>query len=158
MRKLPWLMPLIFAASALADEAADRAAVAQAIGVLNQAAVPADLFEDSFDPSILDELRLGKIVQFRVLSIPEFPLPPALIISHQPWGEARIGSPLPELELLSPRFSAASVQFVGPDVALADGTLRYTSNAGTPGTTPLLFVLRRQGARWKIAAVRRLAP
>jgi uncharacterized protein (TIGR02246 family) len=52
-----------------------------------------------------------------------------------------------------------SLRFLGPDVALADG--RYDSIGRSDGTDQRLItamVLRRQGAAWKISAIRNMQP
>lgn len=52
-----------------------------------------------------------------------------------------------------------SLRFVGPDIALADG--RYDSlgrNDGGDQRMLTSMVLRREGGRWKIAAIRNMIP
>jgi uncharacterized protein (TIGR02246 family) len=52
-----------------------------------------------------------------------------------------------------------SLRFVGPDVAIADG--RYDSLGRADGTDQRMLtsmVLRREGAAWKIAAIRNMLP
>jgi uncharacterized protein (TIGR02246 family) len=52
-----------------------------------------------------------------------------------------------------------SLRFVGPDVAIADG--RYDSLGRSDGTDQRMLtsmVLRRDGAAWKIAAIRNMLP
>jgi hypothetical protein len=66
---------------------------------------------------------------------------PNVTISHEPWGEATIN-------LMSPGILIATIRFITPDVALADGTTH---------TIPLLFVMKREGENWKIASVYVLA-
>jgi hypothetical protein len=158
MKNLLWLLLLALALPVWADDAADRAAITQVILALNKAPMPSGLFEENADTSVLDELWRGKAVRARIVATPEIGGPPAVIISHEPWGEARLGGPLPVMEALNPRISAGKVQFVSSDVALADGTFTYTDEGGATQTTPLFFVMKREGMAWKIAAVRRLAP
>jgi hypothetical protein len=73
---------------------------------------------------------------------------PVLTISHEPWGEANILFP-------DPRHSGTV--FVGPDVALSEALCVYQHPGELTPTIPLLFVLKREGATWKIASLRILA-
>jgi hypothetical protein len=66
---------------------------------------------------------------------------PSVTISHEPLGEATIN-------LTSPGILIATIRFITQDVALADGTAQ---------TTPLLFVMKREGANWKIESAYVLA-
>jgi hypothetical protein len=66
---------------------------------------------------------------------------PKVTISHEPWGEATIN-------LMSPGILIATIRFITQNVALADGTAQ---------TTPLLFVMKREGENWKIASAYVLA-
>jgi len=71
---------------------------------------------------------------------------PTVTISHQPWGEATIqlsGHP--------------SITFITPEVALAEGACAYEGQQGKQETMPLLFVMKKDGDDWKIAAIRVLA-
>lgn len=141
-----------------ADEASDRASIAQVIVALNKAPQPTGLFENNADASALDDLWNGKATRARILATPGAPEAMTVIISHEPWGEARIGGPVPPVEAVNPRISGGRTQFVGPDVALTDGAFIYSDANGATETIPLLFVLKREANSWRIAAVRRLAP
>lgn len=79
---------------------------------------------------------------------------PTLVISHEPWGEATIN--FPGVEIVNPRIESRTVRFITPDVALADGVCTYRDFNGHAETTPLLFVMKKEGERWKIASIRLL--
>ncbi len=157
MKRLLSILLLVLSAPAWSDEAADRAGIAQVILALNKSPQAAELFEESADTSVLDELWSGKRIRVRLLAPPASPDSMTVIVSHEPWGEARIGQPLPAMEAVNPRISAGKVQFVSPDVALADGEFIYSDQTGSQ-SVPLLFVMKRDVAAWKIAVVRRPAP
>lgn len=153
-------MPLlVLAAPVWADESADRAAITGVILALNKVPRPPGLFEENADASVLDRLWSGnmRVTQARILPGAASADGMTVSISHEPWGEARIGAQAPAVEMLNPRFIPGKVQFVA-EVALADGEFQYTDQQGATQTTPLLFVMKREGASWKIAAVRRAVP
>ena len=70
-------------------------------------------------------------------------------ISHEPWGEATINLP--------GRESRTSIAFITADVALAEGACTYEDDHSGSQTTPLLFVMKKEGDGWKIAFIRVLA-
>ncbi len=52
-----------------------------------------------------------------------------------------------------------TVRLVGPDVAIADGRYEIAGTAGSPPRRMwTTFVLRRQGAEWRISAIRNMRP
>jgi hypothetical protein len=148
MKRLVWL-PLILAASLCADEGTDRASIGRVIALLNQSPQPSGVFADKADASALDQLWSGKrrVVEQSL----------TVTISHQPWGEATFG-PGPSEETVNPRISGGEVRFITADVALADGTFTYTGERGVVQSTPLVFVLKKDGDSWKIASVRIAQP
>ena len=142
MKKLLWL-PLLFCGFLRADEAADREKIGRVIAALNQIPRPAGLFTADFDG-------------WAALAAPGIGGGLTVVISHEPWGEARL-EPRSLGTVLDSRISSGAIRFITPDVALADGALRYTGESGTSQTTPLLLIMKRDGEGWKIAAVRVLA-
>jgi hypothetical protein len=150
-------LPLILGSCALAaDEATDRAAIARTIAALNQVPQPPGLFTDDAI-SELDRLPEMSAVQFQPNATVTITVGPGLVISHEPWGEAQIYMPgLPRAVMVNPRIASGIVRFVTPDVAMVEGT--YTRRDGdSVQTTPLLFLMKRDGEVWKIASVRLLA-
>jgi hypothetical protein len=155
-------LPLILGSYALAaDEAADRAAIGQTIAAaLNQVPVPAGLFTDD---AVSDLGRLPGVNQAQFQFQRDVTVATAsgltVVISHEPWGEAQIYPPgvFPQpLVIVNPRFASGAVRFITPDVAMVEGS--YTRRDGdVVQTTPLLFLMKRDGDVWKIASVRLLA-
>ena len=155
-------LPLFFAAYASADEAADRVAIGHVIAKLNQLPHRTALFaKDAEGASELEGLWKDKrISSFRISKPPADR--PTVTISHEPWGEATINLPgmasimmsHSPAELLNPRIESRNIRFITPDVALADGAWTYKEDASTMQSKPLLFVMKREGADWKIASLR----
>jgi hypothetical protein len=166
MKALLWL-PLLAGACAWADEAADRAAISRVIGALNETPQRAELFTaDADGRSVPDQLR-GKRLLYRVRWPAGNPMPsspsdhPTVTISHEVWGEAAINFPgvdsITFEEMVNPRIVSGAMRFITPDVALANGACRYNGDSAATQSTPLLFVMKREGGDWKIASLRVLA-
>jgi len=154
MKAVPCLLCL--ALCAVADEAADRAAIERTIAALNRAPRPSALFTADAS-SELDRLANGKPVSFEPLLASEDPaLHPTVTISHELWGEATINFPSVAAEILNPRIACDSIRFITPDVALADGNWTYENGPETQ-KKPLLFVMKKAGDDWKVASLRLLA-
>ena len=62
----------------------------------------------------------------------------------------------PWSEVAPPLWSGHSVRFLTPDVALIDGVVSQAGSL-TLRRIPVLFVMKRQGPEWRIAAFRVLA-
>jgi hypothetical protein len=150
-------VPLLFASHAWAEEAADRAAIGRAITALNEPSNEPSQQAAIFtaDGDAASELALLRRTNppFRILGPSEGSVSlPTVTISKEPWGEARLNFPA-----IEPRTANRSITFITPDVALAEGAFAYLDGA-TPQSTPLLFVMKREGNVWKIASLRVLAP
>jgi hypothetical protein len=171
-------VPLLFASYAVADEASDRVAIDRTIAALNELPRRAALFTHDADAS--SELARLPRVTLLWFPAPELASDPAradsptVTISKDPWGEVTINFPwmvslppgmrnfpdmvsLPLAEIPNSRIVSGSIRFITPDVALADGDWTY-KDGPTTQTIPLLFVMKREGDTWKIAALRVLAP
>ena len=158
---------LLLAFAAYADDAAfdDRLAIDRAMAGLNLSPAPEGLFTDDAT-SDLGRLPEVKSPAFRILktSVDLGAAPtlgrPVLVISKEPWGEAQLlfpGDPrLVSTELTNPRITGGKIRFVTSDVALVEGSWTY-QEVGSSQTIPLLFVMTKEGERWKIASVRLLA-
>ena len=162
------LLLMLICGWALADEASDRVAIRHTIAQLNQPPWPAALFTaDSEAATAIDEMSKGKRLKYRLRALPlDGPVARAAVtISHEPWGEVSFPglAPMPAVEVVNPTIeSSGAIQFAGNDVALADGVWTYRDDPNSAAApplqvTPLLFVMKRDGAVWKIAAVRVLA-
>ena len=148
------LLPLLFTLQAPAEEITDRAAIAGVIAALNQIPLRPELFTaDSDAPAVIRELLRGVVIVNRDQV-------PTVTISHEPWGEATLNFPpqnsLPS-EMLHPRFVPGVINFTTPHAALARGSCVYL-NESPVRTTPLAFVMKKQGNVWKIASLLVLAP
>lgn len=152
------LVPLLLVYNAFADEPADRNTISGVILQLNRVPQPDGLFADGADAAVLDRLWAGKLRQVRVVEQPAAGGVLSVTISHEPWGEARIGPTVPKVEVLNPHISLTAIRFVTTEVALADGVFSYTPPAGAAQATALLFVVKREGQVWKIAVVRVVIP
>jgi hypothetical protein len=152
-------LPLLFPSFASANQVTDRDAIRGVIATLNDSltdASPAPLFAANSDAaSELARLRQLHPTEFRVVEPPADSLvqtvQPVLVISKEPWGEVKL-----DFSQNSTRVNR-SITFVESDVALAEGAYTYRDYIGAVQTTPLLFVMRREGDGWKIAALRVLA-
>jgi hypothetical protein len=153
---LPWILG---SCALAADEAADREAISRTIAALNQVPQPAGLFTDD---AVSDLGRLPGVNQAQFQSQRGVMVATAggvtVVISHEPWGEAQICPcvfPQP-LVIVNPQFASRAIRFITPDVAMVEGS--YTRRDGdVVQTTPLLFLMKRDGDVWKIASVRLLA-
>jgi len=120
-------LPFLLAGVLWADQAADRRAIEDVIERLNSAAERPALFVSGADvPTELHRLarvRCG-------------------LLESKPWSET-----------FSPGFTRPAVQFIGPDVAVADTEYRAYSSLVSVHT-PVVVILRRERGEWKIATVR----
>jgi hypothetical protein len=158
-------LALLLVPCALADESADRLAIDRTIAGLNELPRRVELFAADAEISELERLRkLAPVPTFRTLRQPSDPGTgridqPTVTISHEPWGEATINfpgtTPL-QVEILNPRIVRRTIRFISPDVALAEGTWTYEGK-GSALQKPLLFVMKKEGAAWRIASVHLLA-
>jgi hypothetical protein len=155
MRAL-FVLPLLLAAAAFADETADRAAIDRAVAALNRIPSPQSIYtaDASISPD-LDRLWEGKRPSYRVLN--GTMARPTVTISHEPWGEASIGFPgIRTVDLTNPRILGGPIRFVMPDVATVDAESVYEAE-GKLQRRPLFIVVKKEGADWKIDAVRVIA-
>jgi len=139
--KLIPCIPLLFAAAATADDAADRAAIGRTIAALSETPQRAALFSQGADAARELE-RLGRV------GTPDLP---TVTISHEPWGEATIDFLC--LQRIVTRLGSGAIRFITSDVALADGVWTYGED-GKTHTAPLLFVMKKEAGNWKIVSIR----
>jgi hypothetical protein len=152
MKALVGLLFLV-SASAFADDATDRAAIARTVAAINQSPQRPDIFTGDADGrSVPEELSRGKTPSFQVRS--PSPDPDAVVVSREPWGEATIQFRPAVVEMKNPRIVSGAIRFITADVALADGTCTYTNESAVTQITPLSFVMKKEGDVWKIASLR----
>ena len=132
-------LPLLFASFAFADEATDRDAIRGVIASLNDPSNDASQHSaafavDSDAPSELARLRQLHPSEFRVIGPPTVSsvrtIQPVVVISKEPWGEARIDfSPIPTANTTTVN---RPIAFVGPDVAARRRSLLISRPIGNP--------------------------
>jgi hypothetical protein len=133
-------LPLLFALGLQADEAQDRVAITKVIDALNDPAQRAGLFTKDVDSTVDFERLVG-------LHRASASGPGIMIGTNETW-----------TRLTVPSVVSVSIRFVTPNVALVDGASTVDGAVTLARRVPLLFVLRREAAQWKISAVRVLAP
>ncbi|MGD0669425.1 MAG: hypothetical protein ABSB23_17845 [Bryobacteraceae bacterium] len=138
--KLILCLPLFCAVGLWADEAQDRAAIDQAIAALNDPARRAGLFTKDAD-SRVDFDRLVDLHRRNSLS------PCAVVGMDETW-----------TELTVPRVVSGGIRFIAPDVAIVHGASIIRGAVTLARRVPLLFVMKKEGAEWRISAVRDSAP
>jgi len=148
---------LLSATYVMAEEPADRTAIERTIAGLNELPRRATLFTDEANASA-ELARLPKVP--RRLKPHGDPPKPTVTISHEPWGEATIDFPAmanPTMDIVNPRIAGGPVTFITPESALVDGTWTYNDGSMLQ-TIPMFFVMKKEGADWKIASLRVVAP
>jgi hypothetical protein len=121
---------IIFAAFAYPQGARDRIAVEDLIHLLNTAQPVSALFTADAE-SDLDRLRVIQREMRSAVTRTSGAAPPAFVI--------------------------VEVRFLGPDVAIVNAA-EVQLGGGSPKKIPVLLVVRRDAAGWKIAALRLLDP
>ncbi len=129
--RILWFLPLLLAGVLWADEAADRRAIEAVIERLNLPDERAALFVAGAD--VPAELRRLARARCNML-------------------EPRVWS-----EVTSPRFTKPGVQFIEPDVALADTEYLQFGSVVAAVRSPVTVILRRERGEWKIVTVRVMA-
>ena len=163
-----FLVAFLVAASAWADETANRASIGRAIAALNDPAQRAAVFAKGVDSEeefrrLLNTLPVPFRTTYDAVSPPS-PGRPVVVISHDPWGEATIAvGPLPKAEPVRLTFESGPIRFLTPDVAVVEGAVHAVANppnsAVSPRphiTLPVFCVMLREGADWKIGSLRLL--
>jgi hypothetical protein len=121
---------LLLASAAWADATSDRAAIEAVISRLNDAVTPVSTL---FTADTADN--------------------PAELVQLVSRNRLRAANAQPLSEVSVPRIVVHSVQFITPEVALVDAAnAQYGTNMVR--SSPILFVLKRQGDDWRIAAYR----
>ncbi|MFY9723877.1 MAG: hypothetical protein WAJ87_00180 [Bryobacteraceae bacterium] len=138
--KLILCFPLFCAAGLWADEAQDRAAIDKVIAALNDPVQRAGLFTKDVDSSV-DFDRLVDLHRKNCL----------------PFG-AMVGIDETWTVLTVPRVVSGSIRFITPEVAIVHGASDIRGAVTLARRVPLLFVMKKQGAEWRISAVRNSAP
>jgi hypothetical protein len=127
--RILWTISFLLAGGLWADEAADRSAIAGIIAQLNRAEERPELFAAAAD--VPAELRRLERANCNMAD------------SSGIW-----------TEVTKPKFTRPTVQFVTPDVALADlENVQYGSIVPAI-RAPIVVILKREAGDWKIASLR----
>jgi hypothetical protein len=126
-------LPLLIVSGALADEAQDRAAIDQVIGLLNDPVQRGRLWTDDADSTVDFDHLLD------------------LHRSRRPVTDLTIGMDETWTELTVPRVVSGPIRFVTPTVAIVDGASTIRGAVTLAQRVPLLFVMKKDGAEWKVA-------
>jgi hypothetical protein len=152
--KTIFLVPFLLAATAWADETADRASIARAVTALNDPGQRTGAFAKGANPAS----ELFRLLTFdpRPTMVPSSE-PPRLtvVISHEPWGEATIEPAPSGIAPAVPQIESGPIQFLNSDVALVEGTARPADRILS---MQVFFVMLREGPDWKIGTLRVLKP
>jgi hypothetical protein len=151
-------------ANEAADDEADTAAIHHTIADLNWLAMRSSPF--TADANVAEELgHLPRVPYWRSSAYSVlWAGPPTVTISKEPWGEATITFPgfssFPEVSahpIPIPKITSGAIRYITPDVALVEGTWTSEGDGVATRTVPLLFVMKREADKWKIASIRTLA-
>ena len=123
-----------------ANEVTDRAAIDAVIDAVNNPLQRSRLFTKDLDSTV----SFDSLINLHLDSSARVPVP--------------VGTPEPWRNLTEPRIVTGAIRFITPDVAMVDGASIVRGAVTFADTVPLLFVLKKEQAGWRISAVRRICP
>jgi len=129
---------LFCAAGLWADEAQERAAIDKVIAALNDPVQRTRLLAADVDSGV-DFDRLIDLHRRKP------PYPGFVIGTHEPW-----------TELTVPRVESGHIRFITADIAIVDGASIIRGAVTLAPSVPLLFVMKKAGAEWRITTIRAL--
>jgi len=138
--KLILCFPLFCAVGLWADEAQSRAAINKVIAALNDPVQRAGLFTKDADSSV----DLDRLVDLHIKNCLSFGVGVGI---DETW-----------TELTVPRIVSGNIRFITPDVAIVDGASTIRGALTLTRSVPLLFVMKKEGAEWRISALRAYTP
>jgi hypothetical protein len=121
-----------------ADEAGDRDAITKVIAAVNDPVLRPRLFTKDVDTAV----DFNRLIDLHLLCSS---CAGDVIGMNERWREMTV-----------PRIVSSSIRFITPDVAMVDGASTIRGAVTLAESVPLLFVLKKEGAEWRINAVRRL--
>jgi len=133
--KLILCFSLFCAVGLWADETQDRAAIEEVIAALNDPVRRVGLLTRDVDSGV-DFDRLVDLHKKDSLFVG------VVIGMNEPW-----------TELTVPRVVSGSIRFITPSVAIVDGASTIRGAVTLAPSVPLLFVMKKDGAGWRISAV-----
>jgi len=126
---------LFCAARLWADEAQERAAIDKAIAAVNDPVQRAGRLAWDVDSGV-DFDRLVDLHRKNSLSLG------VVIGMHEPW-----------TELTVPSVVSGRIRFITADIAIVDGASTIRGAVTLAPSVPLLFVMKKAGAGWRIVSV-----
>ena len=128
----------LFATMLKADEVTDRAAIGAVIEAVNNPLQRTRLFTKDLDSKV----NFDSLIDMHLDSSARVPVP--------------VGTPEPWRNLTAPHIVSGAMRFITPDVAMVDGASIVRGAVTFADAVPLLFVLKKEQAGWRINAVRRI--
>jgi hypothetical protein len=137
------LFSLFCAVGLWADESQDRAAIDEVIAALNDPVQRVRLLTQDVDSGV-DFDRLVDLHRNMMRYCQEDSLSLGVLVGrNEPW-----------TELTVPRVVSGRIRFITPTVAIVDGASTIRGAVILAPSVPLLFVMKKDGAVWRINAVR----
>jgi hypothetical protein len=128
----------LFAIMLKADEVTDRAAIDAVIEAVNNPLQRTRLFTQDLDSSV----NFDRLIDMHLALSPNVPVP--------------VGTPEPWRLLTEPHIVSGAIRFITADVAMVDAASTVRGAVTFAETVPLLFILKKEQAGWRINAVRRI--
>ena len=128
----------LFATMLKADEVTDRAAIDAVIDAVNNPLQRSRLFTKDLDSTV----NFDSLINMHLDSPARVPVP---VETPEPWRK-----------LTEPHIVSGAIRFITPGVAMVDGASIVRGAVTFADTVPLLFVLKKEQAGWRINAVRRI--
>lgn len=119
-----------------ADEAQERAAIDKVIAALNDPVRRAGLLAGDVDSGV----DFDRLVDLHRKNSPS---PGVVIGMNEPW-----------VELTAPRVVSGRIRFITADIAIVDGASTIREAVTLAPRVPLLFLMKKAGAEWRIVTVR----
>ena len=126
----------LFAIMLKADEVTDRAAIDAVIEAVNNPLQRTRLFTKDLDSTV----NFDRLIDLHLASSATVP----------------VGTPEPWRLLTEPHIVSGAIRFITPDVAMVDAASTVRGAVTLAETVPLLFILKKEQAGWRINAVRRI--
>lgn len=133
------LASALFLTIGLSADGGDRDAITKVIAALNDPVQRPRLLTKDVDTSV----DFNRLID---LHLPCTSCAGVVIGMNETWREMTV-----------PRIVSSSIRFITPNVAIVDGASTIRRAVTLAESVPLLFVLKKEGAEWRINAVRRLA-
>ena len=134
----------LFATMLKADEVTDRAAIDAVIEAVNNPLQRTRLFTKNLDSTVNFDSLINMHLDSPTRVFVPFGMP------------GPVGMPEPWRILTEPHIVSGAIRFITPGVAMVDGASIVRGAVTFADTVPLMFVLKKEQAGWRINAVRRI--